>query len=83
MASVLVVDALGVECVVGVGRMCTRSGEGAAGSRLLLCDQNNIYKFITLLPKDYCLIPGNSAIKIVETRITYTNLKRYHQRTIV
>ena len=22
---------------------------------------NDIYKFITLLPKDYCLIPGNGA----------------------
>ena len=25
-----------------------------------------IYKFMTLLPKDYCLIPGNGAIKLVE-----------------
>ena len=29
---------------------------------------NDIYKFITLLPKDYCLIPGNGAIKLVETQ---------------
>ena len=36
MASVLAVGALGVECVVGVGKMCTRSGEGAAGSGLLV-----------------------------------------------
>ena len=28
-----------------------------------------IHKFITLLPKDYCLIPGNGAIKLVETKI--------------
>ena len=25
----------------------------------------NTYKFMTLLPKDYCLIPGNGAIKLV------------------
>ena len=24
---------------------------------------NDIYKFITLLPKDYCLIPGNRVIE--------------------
>ena len=28
----------------------------------------DIYKFITLLPKDYCLIPGNGTIKLVETK---------------
>ena len=28
----LAVGVLGVECVVGVGRMCIRSGEGAASS---------------------------------------------------
>ena len=27
-----------------------------------------IYKFIAQLPKDYCLIPGNCTIKIVETK---------------
>ena len=27
----------------------------------LLDRPNDIYKFITLLPKDYCLIPGNGA----------------------
>ena len=27
-----------------------------------------IYKFITQLPKDYCLIPGNCTIKLVETK---------------
>ena len=31
----------------------------------LLIDQNT-HKFITLLPKDYCLIPGNGAIKLVD-----------------
>ena len=33
----------------------------------LLSDQNNIYKFKALSPKDYCLIPGNGAIKFVES----------------
>ena len=32
----LVVGVSGVECVAGVGRMCTGSGEGAAGSGLLV-----------------------------------------------
>ena len=36
MTSTLAVCALGVECVVGVGRICIGSGEGAAGSRLLV-----------------------------------------------
>ena len=31
----------------------------------LVDDQNNIYKFKALLPKDYYLIPGNGAIKLV------------------
>ena len=29
----------------------------------------HMYEFLTLLPKDYCLIPGNDAIKLVETKI--------------
>ena len=28
----------------------------------------HIYKFIAQLPKDYCLIPGNCTIKLVETK---------------
>ena len=32
----LVVGVSGVECVAGVGRMCTRSGEAAASSGLLV-----------------------------------------------
>ena len=37
MASTLaVVAASSVECATGVGRMCIRLGEGAAGSRLLV-----------------------------------------------
>ena len=32
----LAVGVSGVECAVGVGRMCTRSGEGAASSGLLV-----------------------------------------------
>ena len=32
----LTVGVLGVECAVGVGRMCTRLGEGAVGSGLLV-----------------------------------------------
>ena len=35
-----------------------------AGGYLL--DQKDMYKFMTLLPKDYCLIPGNGAIKLVD-----------------
>ena len=31
-----------------------------------LTDQNIYTKFITLLPKDYCLILGNGAIKLVD-----------------
>ena len=46
---------------------------GGNGNMSLLSDQNNIYKFITLLPKDYCLIPGNGAIKLVGIR-TITHL---------
>ena len=30
-----------------------------------------MYKFMTLLPKDYCLIPGNGAIKLVRTGSEY------------
>ena len=36
MASALAVGASSVECVAGVSRMCIGSGEGAAGSRLLV-----------------------------------------------
>ena len=32
----LAVGVLGVECVVGEGRMCTRSREGVSGSGLLV-----------------------------------------------
>ena len=35
----------------------------------------HIHKFITLLPKDYCLIPGNGAIKLVDRdQMTYTQV---------
>ena len=35
----------------------------------MLVDPNqNAYKFVTLSPKDYSLIPGNFAIKLVETQ---------------
>ena len=33
---------------------------------LLLMRPNDIYKFKALLPEDYCLIPGNGAIKLVD-----------------
>ena len=33
----------------------------------LLTRPKHIHKFTTLLPEDYCLIPGNGAIKLVET----------------
>ena len=33
--------------------------------RALLIEPKHIYEFMTLLPKDYCLIPGNGAIKLV------------------
>ena len=36
MASALVFGASSVECAAGVGRICTRSREGAAGSGLLV-----------------------------------------------
>ena len=36
MTSALAVSASGVECVAGVGKMCTGSGESAAGSGLLV-----------------------------------------------
>ena len=32
---------------------------------------NDIYKFKALLPEDYCLIPGNGAIKLVGSRPNY------------
>ena len=32
----LAVGVSGVECAAGVGRMCTGSGEGATGNRLLM-----------------------------------------------
>ena len=32
----------------------------------LLMRPNDIYKFKALLPEDYCLIPGNGAIKLVD-----------------
>ena len=33
---------------------------------MLLMRPNDIYKFKALLPEDYCLIPGNGAIKLVD-----------------
>ena len=36
MASALAIGASGVECVAGVGKMCTGSGEGVVGSGLLV-----------------------------------------------
>ena len=35
MTLALVVGALGVKCAAGVGKMCTGSGEGAAGDEYL------------------------------------------------
>ena len=32
----------------------------------VLMRPNDIYKFKALLPEDYCLIPGNGAIKLVD-----------------
>ena len=40
----------------------------AANQRVVVDRPKHIYKFITQLPKDYCLIPGNGAIKLVETK---------------
>ena len=40
----------------------------------LLLRRNDIYKFITLLPKDYCLIPGNGAIKLVDRTNTHVRI---------
>ena len=34
-------------------------------------DQNNIYKFKALLPKDYYLIPGNGAKNLLSDQIMY------------
>ena len=36
-----------------------------------LLDQKDMYIFMTLLPKNYCLIPGNGAIKLVGTKSEY------------
>ena len=36
-----------------------------------------IYTFITLLPKDYCLIPGNGAIKLDELSQTKTYVYKF------
>ena len=36
--------------------------------RFLLTDQNAYTNLIAQLPKDYCLIPGNRTIKLVETK---------------
>ena len=38
----------------------------ARWGRSLLIGPNDIYKFKALLPEDYCLIPGNDAIKLVD-----------------
>ena len=35
-------------------------------SWLVLTGSEYVHKFITQLPKDYCLIPGNGAIKLVD-----------------
>ena len=40
---------------------------------------NDIYKFITLLPKDCCLIPGNGAIKLIDR--TKTHIRIYDTTT--
>ena len=37
-------------------------------------DQNIHISFMTLLPKDYCLIPGNGAIKLVEDQNIHISL---------
>ena len=42
---------------------------------LLLIRPKHVHKFMTLLPKDYYLIPGNCIIKLVDPdQMTYTNL---------
>ena len=35
---------------------------------MLLTDQNAYTNLVVQLPKDYCLIPGNCTIKLVETK---------------
>ena len=50
-----------------------RTGKTEASPSALLLDHKDIYKFITLLPKDYCLIPGNGVIKLVRIKKTCTN----------
>ena len=34
----------------------------------MLTDQNGYTNLVAQLPKDYCLIPGNCTIKLVETK---------------
>ena len=46
-----------VEVTIVVEKVCN----------ILLLRPNDIYKFITLLPKDYCLIPRQRCQKHVET----------------
>ena len=43
----------------------------------------HIHNFIAQLPKDYCLIPGNDAIKLVDYQNIYTILLHNYQRTII
>ena len=40
----------------------------------VLIRPKHIHKFTTLLPKDYYLIPGNGAIKLVDPTKTYTQV---------
>ena len=42
----------------------TMTTQGPHASKIMAVERpNDIYKFITLLPKDYCLIPGNRVIE--------------------
>ena len=46
----------------------------AIGALMLLIEPKHMYEFITPVPKDYCLIPGNGAIKLVDRTKTYTQV---------
>ena len=51
---------------------------------LYVLDQKDMHKFMTLLPKDYCLIPGNRAIKLVGSdQSIYTSYNTITQKIII
>ena len=50
----------------------------------IVLDQKDMYKFMTLLPKDYCLIPINSTIKLVgPDQSVYTSYNTIAQKIII